>query len=146
MESGTRTPCDTDSNVPDVEEACKSSQTETANVVRGSPLSATVFAVNETVLGLSPAVTLAGTYLSAGLASQLGFFSSANQYQHHSMVAMAATVKNVNRLLPGAKTKTAKPVQETAKESTPPPETTTKTNSAEMALEDAGKAVQNTGF
>jgi hypothetical protein len=145
VESGTRTPCDTDSNVPDVEEACKSSQTETANVVRGSPLSATVFAVNETVLGLSPAVTLAGTYLSAGLASQLGFFSSANQYQDHSMVAMAATVRNVKRLLPGAKTKTSHQDQEPLKASSPA-EPTTERSAAETAMADAGKAVQDTGF
>jgi hypothetical protein len=101
--SGARTPGDTDSNAPDVKAPTKFARNITSDVACGSPLPAMVSAVNETVLGLSPAVTLAGTYLGAGLASQLGFFSSANQYQHHSAVSMAATAKNVSRLLSGAK-------------------------------------------
>jgi hypothetical protein len=51
-----------------------------------------VSTTNNSVLGLSPAMTMTETYLGMGLASQLGFFSNANQYQNQSMVAIAAVV------------------------------------------------------
>lgn len=101
MEPQNVTPQDPVGDTPNAEEPSRAAQIQPTRVCPDVPTSTLVASVNETVLGLSPAVTLAGAYLGTGLASQLGFFSAANQYQQQSMVSMAAATVDVCRLLAG---------------------------------------------
>jgi hypothetical protein len=89
-----------DSDEPSVDEPRRPQRAEKNDLVPGSSVSGVVSATNTTLLGLSPAVTIAGAYLGMGLASQLGFFSNANQYQNQSMVALASVVGAVKRHMP----------------------------------------------
>jgi hypothetical protein len=98
--SKTGTTRNSDSDEPSVDEPHRPQRAETTNLVPGSPVSGMVSMTNNTVLGLSPAMAVAGAYLGMGLASQLGFFSNANQYQSQSMVALAAVVGAVKRKPP----------------------------------------------
>lgn len=90
MKSGTGTPNIGDRNGSSTEESGGTLRAGTNHIGPGSRESARISKINKSILELSPAVTIAGTYLGMGLASQIGFFSSANQYQHHSMVGIAA--------------------------------------------------------
>jgi hypothetical protein len=122
------------------------------------PLSAMVAEINGTVHGLSPSLTMAGEYLGASLATQIGFLTSAGHYQQQSMVAMAAAAANVRRLHANATKRSTAGLS--ASQATPPwnddktvgPKQTSAAacRAAETAAEDAmGKAadaVEDTGF
>ncbi|MEJ2694577.1 MAG: RebB family R body protein [Candidatus Thiodiazotropha sp.] len=103
VKSKARTTPAADSEAPTIEEPGRSQRGESNHPVPSAPMPAVVSRINKTVLGLSPTMSTAGAYLSAGLATQLGFFSSANQYQYQSMVAMAAVVGAIKRRPPKAK-------------------------------------------
>lgn len=112
--------------------------------------------INDSLLGLSPAVTVTGQYLGSGLASQIGFFAAANQYQQQAMVGMAATTADVCRLLCGSSSTTGTPVGLAvgSHSSRVQPESELSSagaceaaeQAAETALGKAAAAVQDTGF
>ena len=94
---GTRTPNIGDGNVSRTGAAGSTQRAWTNRAVSGSWESAMITKINKNIVGSAPAVTIAGAYLGAGLASQVGLFSSANQYQHQSMVAMATLASSIKR-------------------------------------------------
>lgn len=141
--SRTRPPRDIHSGAPDFEEPCRSGQKEMVSVVQGSPVSAMVSATNGIVLGMSPAMTIAGAYLGTGLAAQLGFLSSANQYQQQSIVAMAAAAKGIKRQQSRVQKKHAKPEPQSSNTSM---QVKTETPGAEDAQMEAENAMRQSGF
>jgi hypothetical protein len=141
VKSRTRTTSVADSEAPDNDEPNPSQQTKKNHVVPGSPMSAMTSTINKITLELSPSVTITGAYLGMGLASQLGFFTNANQYQNQAMVAMAAVSGSIKRQPSNTKMKQVNSLLLGSTGPTPG-ETTSETHTAE----DAEKAMRECGF
>jgi hypothetical protein len=94
-----------------VDKTRRPQRVETTNHIHGLSLSRLVSMTNTSVLGVSPAVTMTGTYLGMALASQLGYFSSVSRYQNQSMASLAATVGAIKHLQKSRKTQNKPPLQ-----------------------------------
>ncbi|MGD8908698.1 MAG: hypothetical protein PVF13_05980 [Chromatiales bacterium] len=132
-----------DNDESSVDETRRPPRSDTTNLAPGSALSGMVSATNNTVLGQSPAVTIAGAYLGMGLASQLGFFSNANQYQNHSTMALAAVVSAIKRQMPTSGASQRRENLTTEKSAQPAPaEPSTENQDFEYAMREAEKIMQ----